>query len=208
MKMLYRVVFVLLLVPFFPAFAFGADGIYTGGNIGYGMIEDSEIDAQVLFSEAELDTGLNLGAVLGYDFGDLRLEGEVGWQKNDFDKWTESGTTGSTSELSGDMSTLSLLVSGYYDFSIGPNLEPFVGIGLGYAKLDANDLGVTGSANMTDDDDTAFVHQVSVGIAYTISEAITIDAKYRYFGADDPEFGVMRLKVQGHGFMVGIRVAF
>jgi len=196
-----------VLVLLFPAFAFGADGMYVGGNIGLALASDSDItisDEPGIRPCLELDAGLNLAAVLGYGFGDMRLEGEIGWQKNDADKVTLAGDE---AKVGGDISILSFLLNGYYDFNNSTAFTPFVSGGIGFAKLDA-DLQSAAAEVYISEDDTVFAYQIGIGIAYAVSETVAIDAKYRFFGTADPEFGTVEAEVQSHNFMLGIRVGF
>ena len=67
----------------------------------------------------EFDPGLALGVAAGYNFGMFRLEGEIGYQKNDIDKVTMAPVSISAS---GDVTSTSVLVNGYLDFV---NSSPF-----------------------------------------------------------------------------------
>ena len=202
----------LLLIPLLPALGFGADGIYLGGTSGYRTVFDSDVNDAGSYLVAELHGGTYLGGTFGCSSGTMRLEGEFSWQKNDFDRLTDNtqrGTAASTvSDMSGDIAMLSLWLNGYYDFSIAARLKPFVGIGLGCGRFEIDSSGFVEDLVKLEEDDLAFVHQVILGIAYAISDTVTVDARYRFYGTDDPQFDGTGITFRGHGFEVGMRIGF
>lgn len=163
--------------------------------------------------EIEYDSGIALGAAAGYDFGSARIEGEFVYQKNDFDKLINPD--GDVSEASsGDLSSIALLINGYYDFHNNTKFIPFVTAGLGFAKVELNNIVHVKRAKVTDapynDDDTVFAYQVGAGVGYAVTEKITIESKYRYFATSDFEItdGTEKLEHNRHNLLFGIRVGF
>lgn len=106
------------------------------------------------------DTGWTLGAALGYNFGNTRLEGEIAYQKADEDKASWAGVT---SDATGDVSALSFLVNGYYDFTNSSAFTPYLSAGLGFAKIKWAGDGYSV-------DDTVFAYQVGAGVGYALSK--------------------------------------
>ncbi|MCI5144811.1 MAG: hypothetical protein D3923_04620, partial [Candidatus Electrothrix sp. AR3] len=70
-----------------------------------------------------------------------------------------------------------------------------------------NDLCAAGwSCGSNDVDDTVWSYQLSTGIGYALNEQLTVDALYRYFATDDPEFdGNVNYEFASHNFLVGLR---
>jgi opacity protein-like surface antigen len=57
-------------------------------------------------------------------------------------------------------------------------------------------------------DDTVFAYQVGVGMSFDISEKTSLDLRYRYLGASDPEYDGMELEYSGHSIICGLRFYF
>jgi len=190
--------------------ASSAKGPYVSGNLGLAMLSDSDItDSTVpgITLDIESDTGLALGVAAGYDFGNnIRIEGEIAYQKNDLDK---ASLLGVDVDLTGDTSSLALLFNGYYDFANESAFTPFISAGLGIAKVEVNDFNVPGSGLPdSNDDDTVFAYQVGAGVGYAVNKKVTLDVKYRYFRTSDPDFDTATAEYSSHNLYAGIRVAF
>lgn len=190
--------------------AYSAEGPYVSGNLGLAILSDSDVtDSTVpgITLDIESDTGLALGVAAGYDFGNnIRIEGEIAYQKNDVDK---ASLLGVDVDLTGDTSSLAFLLNGYYDFANESAFTPFISAGLGVAEVEINDFNVPGSGlPSSNDDDTVFAYQVGAGVGYAVNEKVTIDVKYRYFGTSDPDFETTTAEYSSHNFYAGIRVAF
>lgn len=195
--------------------AYSAEGLYASGNLGLAMRSDGDITSNSfpgITVAIESDDGLALAGSIGYGFNNnIRVEGEIAYQKNDFDKANVhvSHVPTWSRDLTGDTSSLALLVNGYYDFSNKSAFTPFISGGLGYANVELNDFNMAGlNSQNTSDDDTVFVYQVGVGVGYAVNEKISLDAKYRYFAAEDQKFDISEAEYTSHNIYGGIRVAF
>jgi opacity protein-like surface antigen len=190
--------------------AYSAEGPYVSGNLGIAIANDSEVTdstAPGITLDIESDTGFAIGGAIGYDFGSTRIEGEVAYQQNDFDKIGVAGL-GSV-DLTGDTSSLSFLVNGYYDFNNSSAFTPYISGGIGLANVEINDMSIPRSGlPSVNDDDTVFAYQVGVGVGYAVNEEVSIDVKYRYFGTSDLEFDTTEVEYSSHNLYAGIRVAF
>ena len=132
-----------------PAVAAG-EGLYLEGRIGAAIAEDSKFDTTTN-QDAEFDTGIVGGVGLGYAYGN-GWRGEIGfdYRQNEVDE------VGGTS-ASGDMGAASLMISGYYDFFRDSKVQPYVGVGIGAAIVDADNISPVSGSSVRDDD---------VGFAY------------------------------------------
>ncbi len=72
----------------------------------------------------------------------------------------------------------------FYDFNRGGSLEPYIGVGVGGARLSTGLVGIGGALN---DDDTVIAYQGMVGVNAAVTEQLSIDVGYRYFQADGAE---------------------
>lgn len=192
-----------------PAMVSAREGMYISAHGGTAFASDSDLtDSTVpgLVIDMEYDAGFAVDGAVGYDFGGLRLEGEVALQKHDLDKAKYRGVS---VDLSGEASSLSFLVNGYVDFKNNTPLTPYLTAGLGVASIDVDNLNVVGSgvAN-TSDDDMVFAYQLGVGVGYGVSESVDLDLRYRYFATTDPEFGSTTSEFGSHNFLLGLKVSF
>ena len=148
-------------------------------------------------------TGYDIDAIIGYDFGMFRLEGELGYKRANLDDFEsdasdlaalnlalnrpsgtgDPGTPGlpalvdSDFDLDGRVSVLSGMVNALADFGDEDGLSFYVGGGVGGAKVKA--LG---------DSDSGWAFQLIAGLAYAISPNIDIGLKYRYFRTGNLHF--------------------
>ena len=100
-------------------------------------------------------------------------------------------------ELDADLTTLSLMANGYYDFETGSALKPFIGAGIGFANHDFEDV-----------DDTVFAYQFTLGAAYAVNETMDLDCAYRYFATADPDLDGIDADYGSHNISVGLRFKF
>jgi len=216
-KTLFASIFVLLFG--FSINAYSADqGWYMSGNIGISRAAESGLG---LFTDAELedlnvedvpgssaalkyDTGFVVGAAVGFDFGNYRIESELVYQMNDFDEITLSftlpgvGTYSNSQDVDGDATSFALLLNGYYDFLEGRILRPFITAGAGMAKVDSDYA-----------DDTVFAYQIGGGLCFEFSEKVIWDLRYRYFSTSDVEVEyVGDVGYSTHSVLLDIRYSF
>ena len=205
------IVILLLAVLAVPAFAAGP---YVGAEAGAVFLSDTT------FSSAgnpdinlKNDTGYGLGLVGGYDFGTYRVEGEFAWRKNDNKEATDDV---GTFKVDGDYSTMALMANGYYDFRmVSPTFVPYVGAGIGYARVAAKGSEPT-TGTFVDDSDMVFAYQFAAGVGYVIGKEITLDLGYKYFATAKPEFefsagaggGKVEAEYSSHNIFLGLRYSF
>ena len=133
----------------------------------------------------------------------------MAYHLNDVDEFSAGG-----SSVTGDgtVSALSLMANGYYDFGSRKSLlVPYLGIGVGYALVDA-DVSALG-VQVVDDSAGVLAYQFMAGLGFNISPNTTLTAGYRYFATADPEYDSVSAtafdsEYQSHDVMLGIRFAF
>ena len=194
-------VFCFLLV--FPALSLAATGWYGSVNAGVAFVPDSDVD--FTFSdmgsgtgELSYDTGYTVGGALGYMMDQFRVEGEVSYQSSGIDTFSAYGESES---VSGDITALTFLVNGYFDFATGGPWTPYITAGLGYSNVEVDS-----------DDDNLFTYQLGVGIGYAMNEKVTWDLRYRYLGFEDYEYSdwsdSVSVEASSHNITLGLRFAF
>lgn len=165
-------------------------GWYVRGELGSAF--EGQLDAD---SSVDFDDGLLASVAIGRDylFG-LRAEGEL--------LYIDTDIKGSAD---GDASALGVFANAYYDFNRGGRIQPFLGAGIGMAKVDFND-------GLVDDDATEFAYQAKAGLAYKINDQMTADLVYRYLQVTDLKFGSGSSTIEGdydtQALTVGLRYKF
>lgn len=145
-------------------------GVYVNLGIGTGTYSD------VIWSDGVVDTfeyGFGFEAGIGYDFG-KRFRTEI----------TYSNLASENDNLGKDGTFNSLIFNTFIDFPISDSkYTPFIGLGLGTTKADADDLCTSGTSTDCEDDVATF--SVSGGLAYAINDSTELTAKATYLGFDD-----------------------
>ena len=202
----------IFALVFITTSAHAADkGMYVSGNLGLSIADDTDLSVfGIEFATISFDPGFTIGGAIGYDYGNIRVEGEIAYHFWDMDE----GTVGPiapgcpcTGPIDGDASALSFMLNGYYDFQItNSSLAPYLGGGIGGANING-DITVLG-----DDSDIVFAYQLMAGIGFEINPSTTLTLGYRYFATTDPEieiFGApVEFTVSSHDFSLGARFMF
>lgn len=147
----------------------------------------------------ETDLGYAVSVAAGYRFDNIRVEGELGYQKNEVESRSRRD------DVTGDIKAYSFLVNGYYDFIRGKKIVPFITAGVGVAKVDAD---VNDFAHV---DDIGLAYQVGAGCYYTITDNWHIELKYRFMSVVEVDgFGFENLNPEfmTHNVFVGLRYRF
>jgi len=187
-----------------PAFARDGSG-YAGIEGGILFPRDMKVDVDtngngtIDSSErgvARLNTknGYDVDAVLGYDFGRFRLEGEGAYKRAKIDTVTstgfdvDNGLAGvqTSANVNGHANVTSAMVNGLVDF--GP-VYAGGGVGYGWAKL--NDTPSGAPAPFYDDKDSGFAWQLIAGVKVPVGDRVDVGLKYRYFNLDNLDFGTV-----------------
>lgn len=104
-----------------------------------------------------------------------------------------------------EIESQSLMINGYYDIDTGSKLTPYVGAGIGYAKIKgkASSLEVSYS-----EDGNNFAWQVGAGVGYALNDKVSLDAGYRYVDYGDFTKDGLKWESSAHELYVGARYAF
>lgn len=109
-----------------------------------------------------------------------------------------------------EVETQSAMLNAYYDLDTGTKFTPYVGAGLGFAKVKGT-LNVFGE-DWGSESQYNFAWQAGIGVGYTLNNNITLDAGYRYvdyghWTAEDVE-ETDRLESKAHELYIGARYNF
>ena len=195
----------LLSAPAMAAPATARDGLYLTPSIGYGWGRTQDFTAFGVDGSVEYDGGVALGAALGYRFGNVRVEGELGYAGLTLDRISAAGET---ANLDSDIHLYSGTVSAFYDFDTGGALRPFVGGGVGFTTVDADDVTFEGD-RLEGGTETSFAVHGEVGVSFAVSETVEIVPSYRYTWSDLETDGFDDADDFGaHLLRVGVRYSF
>ena len=224
---------VFLVAVMWSAPGFSADK-YVSGNIGMSWMNDTELedivgllDYEGVDLELGFSSGITLLGALGCDYGDYRVEGELGYQANDVDtiNWSvpelingDGEDFSGSIDLDGDITVLSLLVNGYYDIDLGGGVELSPTVGVGVAQVSVDDVNfdmpsINGDGDGLDEigldiSETTFAYQAGIGLGIPLGDNIMLDARYRYFATTDFTMLAVNANVESHNALLGLRVGF
>ena len=99
-----------------------------------------------------------------------------------------------------------------YRWNTEGQFQPYVGAGVGFANVSANNIQTLNTTVM-DDSDLVFAYQAIGGISYLVMPKTTMFLEYRYFATVDPKFdaaggGTIKSQFQSNNIMIGARYAF
>lgn len=128
---------------------------------------------------------------------------------------TASNVTGSTpfhtsglyTELSGDVSSFSIMANAWYEIDTESGVNPYIGGGIGYANVKL-DLG-----SGMDFEDGSVAYQFGLGIRCDITESLSMSLELRHFevpGVDlsDSDYNLEDFEYKSDEILVGVRFGF
>lgn len=204
MKKTCLLVALLMCLFFSSASILNAENWYIGGNVAATFLNDSDVDNGVS-GKAEFDTGYGFTGVVGHNFNPWRLEGEIAYRNNDYDKVGVDGAQ--KVNVSGSYKSLGFLLNGYYDFILNESVSPFLKAGVGGARLDT-DAVRGGGISIPDDDEWVFAYQLGLGLGWKATKALTVDLSYCFYGTSKPKFQGLDMEYYTHNILLGIRYNF
>lgn len=189
-----------------PAFALAQDefgptpslfdeGAYFSFQAGGVHVYDHSIDTAAGHVTTVSKTGVALVFSGGYDYGPVwplghvRVEIGLGYDNADVDRQYLPGKTPLPGP-SGHTQTWSLMYNVINDFRAGTAFDPYIGVGIGYARIDFSHYGAAGTTFI---DDTAgrFAYQGMIGFRSQLTDHLHLDISGRYFATPDPRFDTM-----------------
>ena len=192
-------------------------GAYLAGDLGLSIPRDinasfNDTAVGVFDADYDLDNSvLFSGAVGMHVMPNVRGEFEIAYSKSDLGDGTVAGTAAAGA---GDISRLAFMLNGFYDFKNTSQVTPYLGAGLGLARLNASKEALT---SIDDESDTVFAYQLAAGVGYDINENVTLNLGYRWFDTAQADFkyastipstGTATDDFSDHQLRVGLRYNF
>lgn len=174
--------------------------VYLAGAAGVQFPDDIEGDSEpapALPASVTYDSGLAASVAFGRYFGESwRGEFEASWRATDSEEATIGGVDAGDSELT----VTGFMLNVYYDMRFGWSLVPYIGLGLGAAVIESDDINDGFGNAFAGKDSTEFAWQGVLGFAWELGPTFAITGDYRYFGTADDD-------VSAHAFLAGLRLS-
>jgi opacity protein-like surface antigen len=171
--------------------------VYLAAAAGLHMPDDLEATAPAgVGFEIEQDDGLAAAFAIGRYFGQsVRGELEVSWRASDSAAVTSLGAAVADES---ELTTAAVMVNLYYDVRFGWPIAPYLGLGLGAAQVESDDVN-DGFGNVgPGKDSTEFAWQAIAGFAWEFGPRFALTGDYRYFATGDDD-------ITSHTFLAGLR---
>src|SRR4249920_3976431 len=148
------------------AWYFGGEGGWTSLDSQSGRTNIGNFPVRSSF-----DTGYNIGARAGYEWGPWRFEEEFRYQQNGR---TNFNVAGFNLGVNGDRNAYAIMSNVIYDFSLGYPVTPHIGVGIGAVGL-RDGVNLRNGASITNDTQWEFGYQAIAGVRYNINPALAFD---------------------------------
>ncbi len=168
----------------------------------------------------EFDTGVYAGGTAGFEFGYLRVEGEISYRFSDIKNVTDKQDGFQFTDIDGGLGALAVMANAFFDLHNLSPITPYLGGGIGFAVLHMDNVTAFDSRPppgrvdlYPDADDTVFAWQLGAGLEFALTPFMSVDVGYRYFETDKATFNsgflnTSNVKLKSHNGMVGLRVKF
>jgi opacity protein-like surface antigen len=214
-----------------PATACCAGGLYLKGFLGFSNQQADDFhndlirDGDFEIVSHEFDSAPFAGLGVGYRHSkkfrfDLTGEfrGRSKFRGLDFNR-----DENTTNEYNGFKSEWLFLANGYWDITTFKGMTPYVGAGVGIVNVGLDDFQdinqINGGLHWAEDgNEWNFAWALHAGMAYDISDALTLDMGYRYVNMGDGKTGTFTTfdstdspgpitveDIDSHDIMVGLR---
>ena len=161
-----------------------ADSTYIGVHGMWTDLKDFDFRVAPGTVESQFDSGTGFGITLGRTFDQFRGELEYTSRKNDIKSHSLNG--GSTLAGSkGEAKSDAFMLNGYYDINTNSAFVPYLGGGIGMAKVKFDDFGVDAIPDVLNDNESQFAYQFMAGGEYRFADTWGLFAEYRYFATAD-----------------------
>jgi len=180
-----RLLFATLFATSIASAATPVNGLYSSIFGGYTYIPGNinKYKWGILRSDSAYDGGYNAGIRFGYKSNPIRYEGEYTYLQASTNRFRVNHIrqTGVTGTISANL----IMANIYYDTpDLLPSIAPFVGVGIGFALMQAS-LDSTGPCGNTffSANDNSFAYQATIGLTYNFAENYSLNIAYRYAAA-------------------------
>lgn len=222
-------IYTLLAIASIPAICAASParpGGYMSAFLGASIPQDADVTIRgfnpvtVKVARTQFDPGINIGGTGGYDFGFLRLEGEMSYKRGEITTVTAPSFGARYVNVDGHVGAFAMLINGFFDLHNPSPVTPYLGGGMGFASVNlSNTRGVDANSGALNyhifqaDDDNVFAYQAGAGVEVAMNRVLSLDLGYRYFGTSRASFrkdwpDTTDLQLKSHNAAVGLRIKF
>ena len=163
------------------------DGLYATISGGYTYLPDNlrVLRQGILRTDSVYQSGYNAGGSIGYKSNPLRYEGELSYLDVKLKKFRANYIP--QTSVRGYNHTILALANVYYDLpEIINSIEPYLGIGIGYAwvKAQFQSAGPNLGATNYNSTNSAFAYQATGGLTFNFAENYALGVGYRYIATE------------------------
>jgi len=167
--------------------------------------------------KAHMETGWAVNGQVGYAglfIPQFRVEGEVAYRSNHVNAIDVTFPPTVTFPATGDVNSLAFMANGFYDFLNSSSFTPYLGGGIGAARVSLDKLAFTAAPSITTSGSKwEFAYQAIAGVRYNFTPNWDVHADYRYFATLDPKFSFFGAPASStqyhtHNVMAGISYHF
>jgi len=214
----------------------GTTGAFTTGDIGDGSTIpvsagtpygwDTEFDGALVLSGefgARHDSGFRAGVEVVYSQADVDGHSNVTLGGGSIGALDAASIAGSPTPLGvtvaqvvadgrGEITNTAIFLNGYYDFNRDGQVQPYVGVGIGYADVSVN-YNPSG-VSVIDDSEGAFAYQLKAGATMRLNEQWDVYGEYTYRATEDVDFnnrlfpGSLEIENESNVISIGVRYRF
>lgn len=198
---------------------------YVGAQLSVAANAAGTFTAPGVDVKGELEKlgGTNLFAGYRSNLG-TRFEAELFYRRHDFSDVTVNsdggagsflGTgdlDGTSGDAQGHLSMAGMMANVFQDFRLMDSVTPFIGGGIGVARVNVNNGGLQ-SAALMDGNDDVFAYQIGGGVNFALDDRLDVFFEYRYFATDEYDMqyvtgDAVQGKITSHNLGVGLRYGF
>ncbi len=224
---IFIITFVILTIPSLCLAGRGTPGGYSSAFIGAQFPESTDTPSTDFVTgysyndRVEFNPGLNIGGTGGYDFGMIRLEGELSYKYSTIRTITDQNTGSRYNRPAGNIGVLAWMFNGFIDFHNNSRITPYLGGGIGFATIALSDTHGRSAGSGTSSNpllygagnDTVFAWQAGAGLEIALNRKLSLDIGYRYFDSDrayfDSDLAILSsMKFVSHTTAVGVRFKY
>jgi opacity protein-like surface antigen len=198
-------------------------GTYISGFVGAAFpvsmdVTATEYDhgARTYNDKVEFDPNLNIGGSSGFDFGFVRIEGELAYKHGEMSSIINQTSQVKYANVDGRVGVFSMMVNTFFDLRNPSPVTPYIGGGIGLATLSLGDTYATNPSTgyrvwlYESGSNTVFAYQAGAGLEIALNNRLSLDLGYRYFGTAKTNFNkssyvTTEMEFRSHNASVGLR---
>ena len=163
-------------------------GAYVSGFLGVSVPQNTDVTTTffgpgggAVIDRVEFDPSVYIGGTGGYDFGMVRLEGELSYKRGDLSAVNDLTNGIRFVHIDGDLGALAFMFNAFVDLHNDTPVTPYFGGGIGFASLHLSETTGIDSATGTpqtlypSDNAAVFAYQAGAGLEIALNRRVSLD---------------------------------